>query len=29
MNLKNFEYVIEFGGGYGNMAATFKKLIQM
>ena len=25
MNLKNFEYVIEFGGGYGNMAATFKK----
>ena len=26
MNLKNFEYVIEFGGGYGNMAATFKKI---
>ena len=26
INLKEFKYVIEFGGGYGNMAKTFKKI---
>lgn len=26
INLKEFNYVIEFGGGYGNMAKTFKRI---
>ena len=25
-SLKNFNYVVEFGGGYGNMALNFKKI---
>ena len=26
LDFKKFDYVIEFGGGYGNMASTFKKI---
>ena len=26
INLKNIDQIIEFGGGYGNMAETFKKI---
>ena len=26
ISLKNFNYVVEFGGGYGNMALNFKKI---
>ena len=25
IGLRNFKYVVEFGGGYGNMALTFKE----
>ncbi len=24
--LRNFKYIVEFGGGYGNMALTFKRI---
>tara|TARA_B100001057_G_scaffold488286_1_gene572380 strand:+ start:367 stop:1314 length:948 start_codon:yes stop_codon:yes gene_type:complete len=26
IDLRNFKYIVEFGGGYGNMALTFKRI---